>query len=91
MFGWNIVKTTLELPDALLKAAKSLAAQEGITLKSLFTQALQDEVEHLSQRNTTHQPWRKHFGGMKDLHEENIKMQNEIDKEFNKVDDEIWR
>ena len=34
------MKTTLELPDALLIEAKATAARQRITLKKLFTRAL---------------------------------------------------
>ena len=40
------MKTTLELPDALLRKAKGVALQRRTTLKSLITHALEREVEH---------------------------------------------
>lgn len=38
------MKTTLELPDALLIEAKATAARRRITLKQLFTRALEKEL-----------------------------------------------
>jgi len=35
------VKTTIELPDNLLRQAKILAVQQGLTLKEVMTEALQ--------------------------------------------------
>lgn len=84
------MKTTIELPDTLLRTAKSLAAQEGMTLKALFSIALKDEIKTLTSQSQHVQPWRKHFGAMKDLHDENARIQKEIDEEFDKVDMEIW-
>jgi len=41
------VKTTLELPDALLRRAKVAAAQMDTTLKGLITRALERELAGL--------------------------------------------
>lgn len=52
------MRTTLDLPDKVLKEAKIKAAKEGISLKELFTRSLMKE---LSQKNSTGQvaPWKK--------------------------------
>jgi hypothetical protein len=41
------MKTTLELPDELMSEAKSVAARRRITLKELFTRALEKELRPL--------------------------------------------
>jgi hypothetical protein len=38
------MKTTVEIPEDLFRAAKVTAAQRRITLKTLFTQALRKEI-----------------------------------------------
>lgn len=38
------MRTTLDLPDTLLKEAKITAVQRGVTLRELFTQALRAEL-----------------------------------------------
>lgn len=38
------MKTTIELPDALFRAAKAMAARRGTTLKEIITHALEREV-----------------------------------------------
>ena len=38
------MKTTIELPDALLRAAKAMAVRRGTTLKAVVTHALEREV-----------------------------------------------
>ncbi len=40
-----IMRTTIELPDEILKKAKIKAVQEGISLKQLFTRALEKELD----------------------------------------------
>lgn len=50
------MKTTLELPDDLFVEAKAVAAQRRITLKTLFTRALEREL-----RPEPPQPAADHF------------------------------
>ena len=38
------MKTTIELPDGLLRAAKAIAARRGTTLKAIIAHALEREV-----------------------------------------------
>lgn len=40
--GW--VKTTLEIPDAIFRRAKSVAAERGIPLREFVTQAVKDKL-----------------------------------------------
>lgn len=40
-----IVKTTLELPDDLLRQAKAMAALRGQTMTQLFTESLQSTLD----------------------------------------------
>ena len=40
------MKTTIDIPDALLRAAKAMAAQRRTTLRSIITHALEREVYH---------------------------------------------
>lgn len=38
------MRTTIDLPDKLMKEAKKKAIEEGITLKELFTRTLEKEL-----------------------------------------------
>ncbi|MEU7145453.1 type II toxin-antitoxin system VapB family antitoxin [Nocardia sp. NPDC046473] len=46
------MRTTLDLDDALLRAAKQRAARDGRTLTSLIEEALRMLLEELSERDT---------------------------------------
>ena len=39
------MKTTIEIPGTTLRRAKSIAASRGISLKQLFTEALEDKLK----------------------------------------------
>lgn len=47
---YEFMRTTIELPDEILKRAKIKAVQEGISLKQLFTRALEKELDHKSEK-----------------------------------------
>ena len=52
------MKTTLEIPDFLFRRAKSAAAERGIPLRQLVTEAVQEKLKTTSQEK----PWMKHLG-----------------------------
>lgn len=51
------MRTTIELPDDLMKQAKKRAVDEGITLKELFTRSLQHELSDNEKKSSA--PWKK--------------------------------
>ena len=86
------MKTTLEIADATLQKAKIRAAQEGITLKELFNQALEEKLINAkrSGRKTTPE-WLKLagvFGKTRADRAETRRIQKAIDAEFERIDPE---
>lgn len=87
-------KTTVELPDPLLRQIKVASAQDGISLKQFFAEAAR---ERLRQRHGTagagefNPPWMQAFGGLRDLKQETRRIQRIIDKEFGQIDEDDWR
>lgn len=69
------MKTTLELPDPLLRQAKTDASSRGMTLEQLFTEALQDrlDADAIGNRLADDAPpsWMTGFGELSHLAEEN--------------------
>jgi len=78
------VRTTLEIPDALLFEAKAKAAAQGVSLARFITEAIGDKLR-IDQK-----PWMKTIGSLSHLHEENVRIQKLIDEEFGKIDPEEW-
>jgi hypothetical protein len=58
------VKTTLEIPDFLLRRAKSVAAERGIPLRQFIAEAVQEKLRIAPREK----PWAKHLGKLKHLH-----------------------
>ena len=65
------MKTTLDIPDALFKRAKSAAATRGIPFRELVSEAL---AEKLRTPRTVEKPWLKTFGKLRDLRDETARI-----------------
>ena len=86
------MKTTLEIANATLQKAKVRAAQEGITLKELFNQALEEKLRAPKRGNNKTAPeWLKlagAFGKTNADRAETRRIQKGIDAEFERIDPE---
>jgi hypothetical protein len=80
------MKTTLEMPDFLFRRAKSAAAERGIPLRQLVTEAVQEKLRTSSQER----PWMKHMGKLKSLRGERKQIEKRVDEAFGKIDQELW-
>ncbi len=81
------MKTTLEFPDPVFRKAKAEAAQRGIPLRQFVTEAVE---EKLAAAKPADKPWMKTIGGLRHLHDENVRIQKLIDEEFETIDAEDW-
>ncbi len=79
------MKTTLELPDALFRRAKSAAAQRGIALRELVTEALSEKLAVPGRSET---PWMTSFGKLRALRKESARINRVIESEFDQVEPE---
>jgi hypothetical protein len=79
------VKTTLEIPDPLFRRAKSAAAERGIPLRELVTEALADKLRAPS---IPDKRWMKSFGKLRPLHKETVKINRIIAEEFDRLEPE---
>jgi hypothetical protein len=85
MGEWGCLKTTIEIPDALFRRAKSAAAERGLPLRALVTEALADK---LSADPGNDKPWMKTFGKLRHLHKETVRINRIIDEEFGRIEPE---
>lgn len=81
------MKTTIEIPEATFRQAKTFAAAQGITFKQLITEALerrlQRAVEAAGVRDAP--PWMAGFGALSHLADENRRILGLIEEEFEKL------
>jgi hypothetical protein len=80
------MKTTLEIPDAIFRRAKSVAAELGIPFRALVSEALADKLRAQSDRNS--KPWMKTFGKLRHLHKETVRINRIIEQEFDQIEAE---
>lgn len=80
------MKTTLEIPDLLFRRAKSVAAERGIPLRQLVTEAVQEKLKTTSRER----PWMKHLGKLKHLHKERKQIDRRVEEAFERIDREVW-
>ena len=79
------MKTTIEVPDALFRRAKSVAAQRGIPLRALVSEAL---AEKLRAVGAEERPWVKSFGKLRGLHKETLRIDKVIEQECGQIEPE---
>ncbi len=83
------MRTTVDLPDAVLDKARALAASRSMSLKRFMAEALE---EHLRRCGDTpamrgqEPPWMAGFGELADLADENRRILALIEEEFESVD-----
>jgi hypothetical protein len=82
------VKTTLEMPDPVLRKAKATAAAAGIPLRQFVTEVVEEKLRATTR--LAEKPWMKSIGGLKHLHKDNLRVQRIIDEEFGKIEPEDW-
>jgi hypothetical protein len=83
------MKTTLEISDSTFRRAKTFAAAKGITLKQLFSEALEEKLRQSTRvGKATEPPWMKGFGALTDLKAENTRLMKLIDEEFEQIEPE---
>jgi hypothetical protein len=79
------VKTTLEIPDAIFRRAKSVAAERGIPLRAFISEALADK---LRADNGKSKPWMTAFGKLRHLRKETARINRIIEEEFEQIESE---
>jgi hypothetical protein len=82
------VKTTLEIPDAVFRRAKSVAAQRGIALRVFVTEAVEEKLGAATGKQA--KPWVGLAGGLKHLHKETARINGIVKREFEQIEPTDW-
>jgi hypothetical protein len=78
------MKTTLEIPDAIFRGAKSAAAERGIPLRALVSEALAEKPRTAD----INRPWMSTFGKLRRLRKETARINRIIEEEFEQIEAE---
>jgi len=83
------MKTTLEIPDAVFRRAKSKAAERGQTLRAWITEAMLEKLAARTGGTGAHEPdWMRGFGKLRRLRRETERIQSRIDEAFEVIEPE---
>ena len=82
------MKITLEIPDQLFRRAKLAAAEQGIPLRQLVTDAL---AEKLRSTGGDDRPWLKSFGKLRSLRKESARISRTIQQELGQIEPRNWQ
>ena len=85
---YDLMKTTVDLPDATFRQAKALAATRGVTLRRLFTEAIEEQLRRYAdgqQAGNGRPPWMAGFGALSDLADEHRRVLGMIKEEFERL------
>jgi hypothetical protein len=78
----DVVRVTLEIPDAIHRRAKSRAAEQGISLRQFITEAVAERLQDTS-RNSP-RLWMRHFGKLRQLRTETRRINKIIEDAFDR-------
>ena len=83
------MKTTIEIPDALFRKAKSKAAERGQTLKVFVAEALQEKLAVDTGKTRPGEPeWMQGYGKLRRLRKETAFVQARVDEAFEVIEPE---
>jgi len=89
------MKTTVEMPDALFRKAKATAAERGVSLKDLLTDAVREHLRRSADDSSKNKPavpaWMTAFGGLRQLHKETKRINQILQQEFEQIEEDEWR
>jgi len=89
------MKTTVEIPDTLFRKAKATAAERGVPLKDLLTEAVREHLQRgggvASQTKPEAPAWMSAFGGLRSLHKETKRINRILEQEFEQIEEDEWR
>ena len=83
------MKTTLEIPDALLRQVKACAALNGTSMRDFFVQVIEDRLTAEQRQPAQPHGWRAVFG--RAPKGSAAKVQALIDEEFGTIRPEDWK
>ena len=81
-----LMKTTLKIPDTVLRRAKSVAAQRGVSLGEFVTEAVKAKLA--VNAKAQEKPWLKYMGKLKHLRKETERINRLVEKDSERIDPE---
>ncbi len=89
MGDYSKVKTTLEIPDSVLRRAKAVAARRGQTMQAFVTSAVEAKLSS-DARAEKEKPWMAFAGAFESEKEKSSSVLAAIEEACERVDTEDW-
>ena len=80
------VKTTLEIPDRVIRRAKVRAAEQGIPLRQFVSEAVEEKLGESTRAGD--KPWVGIAGGLRHLRRESARIRQKVEEEFERIEPE---
>lgn len=81
---------TIDLPGEIVEKVRSEASLRGVKVEALLLEKIR--VGLASNKATSNdRPWMKHFGSLRDLHDERKEIEARIAEEFEQVNPQEWK
>jgi len=81
---------TIDLPVDVMEKMRSEASLRGIQLEVLLLEKIQSGVS-VKMEQAAERPWMKHFGSLRNFHDERKEIESRIEEEFGQVDATGWK
>ncbi len=81
---------SIDLPLDVMEKMRSEAALRGIQVKVLLLEKIQPGVS-TRKEPAQERPWMKHFGSLRNFHDERQEIESRIEEEFGQVDATGWK
>ena len=81
---------TIDLPVDVMEKVRSEAALRGVQLEVLLLEKIQSGGS-TKKEPAQERPWMKHFGSLRNFHDERQEIESRIEEEFGQVDTAGWK
>ena len=85
-----LLKTTLEIPDTLLRDVKISAAKNDQTMGAFINAAIEEKLK-TDEKASKEKPWMQFAGILENHRTESKKVLERIEAECGQIDEESWQ
>lgn len=81
---------TINLPGEIVEKVRSEASLRGVKVEVLLLEKIRTGLAS-NKEISNDRPWMKHFGSLRDLHDERKEIEARIAEEFEQVNPQEWK
>lgn len=81
---------TIVLPGEIVEKVRSEASLRGVKVEALLLEKIRAGLAS-NKEISNDRPWMKHFGSLRDLHDDRKEIEARISQEFEQVNPQEWK